>query len=620
MSRNSYEPILVRDSRLAVSESFKYGVMESGRDITIQRIPASSKSTSQWNASVNIPSQETTRISREIYLETEFVYRLSFTKTAGTPIVLGGADPINIGYSTITATNNTAFANVLVDPLPFQQLHQNLTATINNEPISENLNQTLNEKLRLIPSERLAGAFGASPYRCDLYQSFTNDRNALNGNSNPNFQIGDLKSRASFCNVSYENITGTANADTVATVDVVVRTREPLMMSPFSFRGDSDNTSLYSVNKLEFTGTLNPQTPVLKMLQTFGAGDRSNTLITGLTSQTLVDLRRCDVILTYLQPPAGMEIPTRCVLPMSRLSTFSTSISQSVAAGASQEVNANAVILKDLPDGLLLYARRLVGNRTAFTPSSVYLPITAVNVQFNTAVGLLSTANTNDFYRISRENGVNMDWEDFYGTRNIKNINADAATSAITRVSSAGALCYFKLAKDIAIDDPMSAPGVSNSFTFQIRATVVNNSGALINPNEYELVVCAVDSGFFVSENFNSYRLFGGLSYSDVAKAKSEQEPYFDYEMRGRMVGGSMWSNVKSAVKWLAPKLPRLIKSVLSEVNHPYARTAVKALDAVGAGSGSGMSGAGNPMGSGMSAAGLSAAGLSAGMSRRLKR
>ena len=57
------------------------------------------------------------------------------------------------------------------------------------------------------------------------------------------------------------------------------------------------------------------------------------------------------------------------------------------------------------------------------------------------------------------------------------------------------------------------------------------------------------------------------------------------------MIGGSVLSNLKSAMGWISSKLP-FVKNVLGKIDHPYARVGHDVLKAVGYGkSGGGSSG-----------------------------
>ena len=97
--------------------------------------------------------------------------------------------------------------------------------------------------------------------------------------------------------------------------------------------------------------------------------------------------------------------------------------------------------------------------------------------------------------------------------------------------------------------------------------------------------------GIFVNERGTSSVYTALLTKADVLDA-SEQEHYSHGTIK-RMIGGSLMSNLKSAMGWVSSKLP-FIKNVLGKVNHPYAKVGHDVLQSMGYGrSGGGASGGG---------------------------
>ena len=104
-------------------------------------------------------------------------------------------------------------------------------------------------------------------------------------------------------------------------------------------------------------------------------------------------------------------------------------------------------------------------------------------------------------------------------------------------------------------------------------------------------MIIPMNSGIFVNERGTSSVYTALLTKADVLDA-SEQEHYSHGTIK-RMIGGSLMSNLKSAMGWVSSKLP-FIKNVLGKVNHPYAKVGHDVLQSMGYGrSGGGASGGG---------------------------
>ena len=105
----------------------------------------------------------------------------------------------------------------------------------------------------------------------------------------------------------------------------------------------------------------------------------------------------------------------------------------------------------------------------------------------------------------------------------------------------------------------------------------------------WELVLIPMNSGIWVNERGTSSVYAALLTKADVLDA-SDQERYSHGTIK-RMIGGSMLSNLKSALGWVSSKLP-FVKKALSKIDHPMAKAGHDVLKAFGYGrSGGGTSG-----------------------------
>ena len=133
-----FEKILVKDDRLGcITPKVKYQVFKGGQNITCQTYKAISQSTSNHVYNVAVPSLETI-ISREV------LWKSTVTLKVHTQRRLDGTYAMNYGVTDALA------------PFPLHSLVNVMSATINNNTVSFNVQETLPLLLRMVDPEELA--------------------------------------------------------------------------------------------------------------------------------------------------------------------------------------------------------------------------------------------------------------------------------------------------------------------------------------------------------------------------------------------------------------------------------------------------------------------------------
>lgn len=619
-------PIVAYDSRMKDSESMNYLVYKSGKNITYQKQLSSNTTatTSTVNVECNVPSPEQTRISTKFIAYCELTYEFTLV----IPTVANGVTIpklVDFGGSASRPLNTNAPADsspvayVVPRNFMFQQHVQNTVATINTDQISENTSLLLNEKLRMIPSDDLYKYNAHTPVQNDVYFNYNDDLNLNNGiYRGPSFDMEGRSSRASYRIKSVTVLDGNNAASTNSITntnrqgaDAAARTRkytvmyetyEPILMSPFSFR-DGDDGCFSGINKLNFSFTFhNTARGVCSAINpAFGWTSKWNG-VSNLQIQTI-----------FLTPPETISTPPVSVRPYLQFSTYTTPIGIVGANAVNQTMQCNATITKTQSDGLLIFIRETPSQKDADADKKPtrYLSINNLNLTYQNVPGLLTQLNQRDLWAISSRNGINMSFEEFSGSvpNGVLDVNGSGVGSQST-IPTVGSLIYLRFAKDIPLNDITNAPGCRGNFTLQLQINFSNQSSIAYNAGDLEAVIVHIDSGFFVAQNYTAQRMIGVLSPEVVVSSINEQEGYREDELQ-RLVGGSVWGDIKSGVKWLLPKLPGLLKHGLRAINHPYAQKGADILQTLGAGAPVGD-------GSGMSAAGMSAAGMSgAGRKKR---
>ena len=123
-----------------------------------------------------------------------------------------------------------------------------------------------------------------------------------------------------------------------------------------------------------------------------------------------------------------------------------------------------------------------------------------------------------------------------------------------------GTTLVLSFAEIIQLTEDYYAPGSLGSFNLQVAIKVQNHQTEDWPVGGWELVMIPMNSGIWVNERGTSSVYTALLTKADVLDA-SDQEHYSHGTIK-RMIGGSMLSNLKSALGWISSKLPFVEKKM----------------------------------------------------------
>ena len=147
---DTFEKILVKDDRLGcITSRVKYQVFKGGQNITCQPFKAVSENTTSHIYNVPVPSLETS-ISREV------LWRSTITLKISVPNKPDNEFAVKYGVTDALA------------PFPLHSLITTMTATINNNTITQNMQEVLPILLRLVDPEEFAKYDSMTPTAFDF--------------------------------------------------------------------------------------------------------------------------------------------------------------------------------------------------------------------------------------------------------------------------------------------------------------------------------------------------------------------------------------------------------------------------------------------------------------------
>ena len=162
---DTFEKILVKDDRLGcITPKVKFQVFRGGQNITCQPYKAISETTANHVYDVTVPSLETI-VSREVLWRSTVILKLSYPDKGGNEFA------INYGVADALA------------PFPLHSLVNVMTVTINNNTVSQNMQETLPVLLRMVDPEELSKYNSMTPTALD-FPGRLQGRNLSNALSN----------------------------------------------------------------------------------------------------------------------------------------------------------------------------------------------------------------------------------------------------------------------------------------------------------------------------------------------------------------------------------------------------------------------------------------------------
>lgn len=532
----------VVDPRI-VQQKPTYAVEKGALSLTNSKQNAIANSASQQSYNIQVPS------------ENVFVDRaVDWSSTVNLVV--------KFSLAAATAAGDVVFqqgADWALAPFPLHQMVSTMSATINDTTVTMNTSDVLSQVLRLVDLKD-ARRQRTCPTMLDRYVTYPDTGGNLNSplsgysaafNSDevPNGAWGQLRyfTDATFSTPvtnavvagllkgaggdaqGYGTIltsTGIIALGTEITVYVQFRSTEKLVLSPFIFGDEYElSTGLFGVQNIQLLCNIQQPSRVLRTSATFKGALTAGTDISVAFAPT--PFPEAVVNVQFLTPSLDVPLPPKSVVPYMEFPRFITTSTGTVAARSTGQVSSNTITLPNIPDFLYIYARPQ--SYGSSNQGDWVLPFRQISVNFDNFSGLLSSHTEEELYKMSINNGLDMDWSEWRGTATSPAYTG-AADSALCTTVGGGLL--LRPSRDIVLQAGQ-APSLVGNFTFQFNATVFNPSSAAVAPYIY---VVAISSGFFETIKGSSRIIKGVLTEQDILAAPSIAPVVSDSSLQ-RLVG-----------------------------------------------------------------------------------
>ena len=572
---------------MATSEVSKYSVYDPRVVQTKPKYAVEKGALSLTNVSFNAQTANQTSQQFNVIVPSENVF------------IDRAVDWISSGMAsfTITTAANTVIGDVLLSPgidvalaaLPSHQCVAQMTATINDATVTVNTQDVLNYVLRLqdIGKNRKQRT---APTMLDRYAV---EQSALQFPNSPLAGYGGRFSSDESPNGAFSqwwftdsagvpvagNVPRAAAAATSHVVYVRWQTTEKLLLPPFIF-GDSHemSTGLFGVQNFQVQMNMTP-TPARAIRFAATAIGRA----VGATSITAVSVPQWvtsgigsyapypvtpALSVQFLTPALDVPLPPKSIVPYMEFPRYittgvgpiaSTLNAVQTARGTTQlstPIQSNTITLPNIPDLLMIYLKPATAGAT-LSASALYpsqptpatwdsfigdftLPIEGISINFDNFSGLLANHTAYQLYKMSVNNGLEMDYSEWSGESR-QSVPAQGATSASgalvdtdALVATVGGPLVLRPGRDFALQAGQ-APGLVGNFTLQVNLTVGNQFAAAIQSGGVNLYIVPISSGFFETIKGSSRIVKGVLTEQDILSAP----PHAPSEEMERKVGAA---------------------------------------------------------------------------------
>ena len=533
------DPVKVEDPILDNFQMKPMEVLEGGSSVTYTTYNASSSSSSSITFNNNIQS--------EAFLNRRILLRVPIT------VSMGGVDP---GQKLFQSGKEG------LRQYPICSAIDTMTVNINGHPAAINLGDVVHP-----------------------FQLYTNKANEVNNRAlsttatmrdyyqDPNDGVNSVKNPLSvYSDNSYEPTRGsfpytiTTNTNTAFVADYELTV--PIMVSPLQFDESDDKDGLLFVNNLKINISLKTDLFARMWQRTSSANPITSSSITIGTPSILVK--------NVSYPPTFIP-PEYAVYNFMKVITFNTDTSTSFAPGATHSITSDAYQISTIPYKILIWVRRK-DNDYDVTSSNSYFSMRGINIKFNNEVGILSSASEQDLYNISKNNGLDVSFQDWHG----ESRSNSGGTASYTGLL--GSVMCIEPGHDIALKHGQ-APGTGGRFNLQFTVTCKNiHPTETITPSIY---VATIDKGTWINhKNLRCSSQISAFTHEEVITAPrssmikrhkkknmyggslflSPRGILRDFENIGSTIGKIAKGDVKGAVKKWAEHFPQDIRELPQDI------------------------------------------------------
>lgn len=427
------------DSRLTAGTgaTAEYRLKQGASSITYRSFPSSNLSYSSviFN-NCNPPSAET-YTSRTVFCQLQF--QITFTGTCLTGNLLDGW-----GY------------DVSPRALPVNNSFKSLTVSINGSNFTQDQNDIVLPVLSRVNYDWLKSYLSESPSVLDNSQLYSE---GVGSNANPlasvqNGQPASVPARGGFQGVSIVSNTPTSAV-------ILLTATEPLMISPLAYSDCHDHLPAFvNVNTFQAQATFDASLAARLISISNNASSTFSSVVAVPTFS--------NIYFAYYSSMLIQSMPRSPVYPWHPIQRY-IQAGISLAPNASTSMSLNNIQLDSIPSKMYLIVKPTRASYN-INQTDCYARINSVSINFGNRSSLLANTDAYQLYQISKNNGLDMDFTNWYGSTDY---------TKPRNWSGTGSVIVIDPLLDLGLSD-LATSGTSQTLQvqFQINYTNIQPSGS----------------------------------------------------------------------------------------------------------------------------------------------
>lgn len=569
ISAGMFEPKYIRidDPLIEIQSRHLFTILKGGPQTTDREFYSTSYSQSSTVFSVP-PPNPTTFVSRRFLLKVPV--RITITNAANVqqnPWVEGAmalrSHPIASIMRTLEVTLNGASTTLQVNDVikPLLLFHNN-ERDLGNREMS------------------MAPALRDQSQEYDMLWGYVRNPLGSFGDAGPDKIAG----RGGFAvkNYSYAIVNNTG----VLTIDYDLV--EELLISPLLFGGVRDQAFI-GLQKVDVAITWDDNLEKVFSVNTANMWP-GTTFSVDIAPGKLVGegISQPSMMFRYVTPPLTLEIPRSIQYSYNEIRRYIKDISSTAAAYPAHEytvIHTDNIQLNAIPRFLYIYARpsnAYLSNstnnvRNSLTSPDAYFAIRNLTVNWNNQNALLSNANRERLYDISRKNGIDCSWTEFAGSDTLVGLGGNNGPPGVVR--GIGSVICLEFGTDVGLRED-ECPGLIGTYNLQLTLEAKNLRNVQFGGGDWSLYMITITPGIFtIYDNAANKRI--GVVNREEAFAAVKLAGYDYYSLQKNLMSGGFkfrplkWlrkaaSVVKKAAPWaktIAPQYSPLIDAAVTAAN-----------------------------------------------------
>jgi hypothetical protein len=557
LSYQRLRPVLVLDPVTQIEKIKDYAILRGGDKISWKAYTTNAVSNSSFQFTC-VPPSGGVITSRDVMITVPIRLNITGLITTNNAAFAPPTSLINFGYDCPRAW---AFASGV----------DTCRATINNDTVSVNVADVIHALLHYnIDNCLKTREYSMTPNYTDQSFNYADLHGSIRS---PMASYGDgldgiTNQRGGF---PFTIVPGTnlpviptiAGTLASATIDFLV-CENVFALSPF-FWGRHDNQGFYNVNSMDFNWTIlsgsafrhwshDALTPV--------ATSGTSSVFSNITAMTAqynsfvpsfsYPISLPQMLFKYITPNVlttdlGPNIPIS--YPYSEIARYPLDIGFISYASGPQIFNSNTLQLSQVPRRMYIYGR--YSNNALYTRcdlTDTYLSIINISVQFANQSTVLSSASTQQLYKLNVANHADFTWPQWSGY-GVNNAILPPSTFYKPYGTTGGPLC-LEWGTQIQLDGS-DCPGKRGNYQLQVTVTLQNmNSSGAADLIPMTLYIVIVQEGVFtITALGDATHQIGVVDTQDILNA--QKNPAVSYRDVEDYNGGDFFSGFKNVLSGL---------------------------------------------------------------------